>query len=135
MTATFRGEDVACRYGGEEFVALLPGATLQDATARAENLRVAVERITVRYGDDNLPRITISVGVAAFPEFGNGVMEVLKVADTALYAAKANGRNRVEVAHRETVSDSTTQRPGTDLNAAILKRLADGATQRQNVAV
>lgn len=135
MMATFRGEDVACRFGGEEFVALLPGATLQDATARAEDLRTAVERITVRYGDDNLPRITISVGVAAFPEFGNGVMEVLKVADTALYAAKANGRNRVEVAHRETASDSNTQRPGTDLNAAILKRLADGATQRQNVAV
>jgi len=134
MTATFRGDDVACRFGGEEFVALLPGAALQDAKARAEELRAKIEGIAVRYGDDNLPRVTISVGVAAFPEFGNGVMEVLKVADTALYAAKNNGRNRVEVAHHETALGTTAQRPGTDLNAAILKRLTDGTDQPQTVA-
>lgn len=128
MVATFRGDDVACRFGGEEFVALLPGASLQVARDRAEELRANVEGITVRYGDGNLPRITISVGVAVFPDFGNGVMEVLKVADTALYAAKNNGRNRVEVALRNLATDANnTQRPGAGLNAEILKRLNDGA--------
>lgn len=130
MVATFRGDDVACRFGGEEFVALMPGAPLETARARAEELRAKVEGITVRYGDGNLPRITISVGVAAFPDFGNGVMEVLKVADTALYAAKNNGRNRVEVVQNETPADAiAAQRPGTGLNATILKRLNDGSAQ------
>ncbi|MFM9862968.1 MAG: diguanylate cyclase [Micropepsaceae bacterium] len=120
MTATFRGEDVACRFGGEEFVALLPGASLHDAKARAEDLRTKIEAITVRYGDGNLPRITISAGVASFPDFGNGVMEVLKVADAALYVAKNNGRNRVEAAVREAAE---TVRPGPALNDAIVQRL------------
>ncbi|MFM9862097.1 MAG: diguanylate cyclase [Micropepsaceae bacterium] len=131
ITATFRGDDVPCRFGGEEFVALLPGASLQEARDRAEELRAKIEATTVRYGDGNLPRITISVGVAAFPEFGNGVIEVLKVADAALYEAKRNGRNRVETAHGGAV---TPQRPGAELNEAILARLTDGSGSSPAIA-
>jgi len=98
LEAVFRNEDVACRFGGEEFVVVLPGASLEIGAKRAEELRAKIEAISVRYLDNNLPRITISVGVAAFPEAGDNPQSVLKAADDALYRAKEGGRNRVELA-------------------------------------
>jgi diguanylate cyclase (GGDEF)-like protein len=95
----FQDENVACRFGGEEFVVMLPDCTPAEAVDRAEELRSRIESITVRYAENNLPRITISTGIAAYPESGGSLMEVLKVADEALYLAKANGRNRVELSH------------------------------------
>ena len=92
----FRSEDVPCRFGGEEFVVILPGANIDDAMRRADQLRGKIEGLIVRYLEQNLPRITISVGVAAFPEAGATPEAVLRVADMALYQAKAKGRNRVE---------------------------------------
>ena len=97
LSSTFRGDDICCRFCGEEFVALLPGSPIDVAAERAEELRAKVEGLVIRYGDDNLPQITISVGVASFPSAGTGPMEVLKVADIALYRAKELGRNRVEM--------------------------------------
>ena len=98
LEAVFRNEDVACRFGGEEFVVVLPGAALADGAKRAEELRAKIEALSVRYLDSNLPRITISVGAAAFPEAGDNPQSVLKAADDALYRAKEAGRNRVELA-------------------------------------
>jgi diguanylate cyclase (GGDEF)-like protein len=94
----FRVEDVPCRFGGEEFVVLLPGAGTAVAAERAEALRAAIQGLSVRYLDDHLPRITISVGVAAFPVQGSTPQAVLRAADQALYEAKAEGRNRVKIA-------------------------------------
>jgi diguanylate cyclase (GGDEF)-like protein len=93
----FRNEDVPCRFGGEEFVVILPGADAEAATSRAEELRRKIEGIVVRYLDKNLPRITVSIGVAAFPDAGDDPQQVLKAAEEALYRAKENGRNRVEL--------------------------------------
>ena len=106
MAIAFRGEDVACRFGGEEFVAILPGATLEAAARRAEEFRRKLEALVVRYGEKNLPTITVSIGVAAFPEAGDNPQLVLKAADDALYRAKEGGRNRVEL--------STPRRAGRD---------------------
>lgn len=100
MRNLFRDDDVPCRFGGEEFVVILPSCTQENAALRAEELRRKVEGIVVRYADGNLPRVTISIGVASFPEFGNSPMEVLKAADDALYVAKRDGRNRVYVSGR-----------------------------------
>jgi PleD family two-component response regulator len=97
MESTFRNEDVPCRFGGEEFVVILPGAPLEVAARRAEQLRGKVEALVVRYLEKNLPRITISIGVAVFPEAGENPEALLKAADGALYRAKAEGRNRVEL--------------------------------------
>jgi diguanylate cyclase (GGDEF)-like protein len=97
LETTFRNEDVPCRFGGEEFIVLLPGADAALAARRAEQVRSKVEAIVVRYMEKNLPRITISIGVAAFPEAGDDAQVVLKAADEALYRAKENGRNRVEL--------------------------------------
>jgi diguanylate cyclase (GGDEF)-like protein len=98
MQALFADDAVPCRFGGEEFVVLLPGACLEDVAVRAEELRARIEAMTIRYADGHLPRVTISAGVAAFPDAGSNLMEVLRVADDALYRAKQNGRNRVELA-------------------------------------
>ena len=97
LKSSFREEDVPCRFGGEEFVVILPGATAQIAAQKAEDLRCRVEGLIVRYVDANLPRITISVGVAAFPNAGDNPQAVLKAADEALYRAKEEGRNRVHL--------------------------------------
>jgi diguanylate cyclase (GGDEF)-like protein len=97
MKSSFREDDVPCRFGGEEFVIILPGATQEIAVQKAEDLRRKVEAVTVRYLDGILPRITISVGIAAFPNAGDNPQAVLKVADEALYQAKADGRNRVQL--------------------------------------
>jgi predicted signal transduction protein with EAL and GGDEF domain len=89
---------VPCRFGAEEFVVLLPGATIEAAVQKAEEIRGRIEELMVRYVDGNLPRVTISIGVAAYPGSGDSPQSVLKAADEALYRAKDAGRNRVEVA-------------------------------------
>jgi len=96
LESSFRGEDVACRLGGEEFVVVMPGASAESAVSRAEELKAKVESLTIRYLGRTLPKTTISVGVAAFPEFGDTPEAVIKAADEALYRAKEQGRNRVE---------------------------------------
>ena len=92
-----RGEDIACRYGGEEFVLILPEASLPDAAQRAEHLREAIGAIDVLQGRSPIGRITVSMGVALYPDHGLTSRSVLRAADAALYRAKAQGRNRVEV--------------------------------------
>ncbi|WP_170753089.1 diguanylate cyclase [Ruegeria lacuscaerulensis] len=91
-------DEIACRIGGEEFMLILPDNTQEDAMTRAEQLRQAVEGITVRYGEKSLPRITISVGVANYPAHGTMPQDLMRSADDALYEAKDKGRNQVQVA-------------------------------------
>ena len=91
-----RGEDIACRYGGEEFTLILPEAGIEAALQRAQAIRVAVESMRVQYLGRELPQVTVSIGVAAFPGDGETPESLLRVADEALYRAKHNGRNRVE---------------------------------------
>jgi diguanylate cyclase (GGDEF)-like protein len=93
-----RGEDIACRYGGEEFVLILPGASLKVARHRAEKLRKAVKQLTVRDEDRTLDPVTLSLGVAAFPRHGTTPNAVLRAAAEALARAKAEGRDRVLLA-------------------------------------
>jgi diguanylate cyclase (GGDEF)-like protein/PAS domain S-box-containing protein len=90
-----RGEDIACRYGGEEFTLILPDSSLADTWKRAEQLRSAVKQLRVRHGGEPLGIVTISVGVASFPEHGVVPEALLRAADHALYQAKAAGRDRV----------------------------------------
>jgi diguanylate cyclase (GGDEF)-like protein len=97
LRAQFTGNAVPCRFGGEEFVVLLPNTGVEDAAARAEELRAKIEAMTIRYAEGQLPRVTISAGIAGFPQAGANLTELLRVADEALYAAKQNGRNRVEI--------------------------------------
>jgi diguanylate cyclase (GGDEF)-like protein len=95
LANTIRKGDVVCRYGGEEFLIILPGSSASTTIERAETVRSRVEReLKIIYNDEWLP-ITISLGAAAFPDNGRTPDEVLKAADVALYKAKDDGRNRV----------------------------------------
>ncbi len=91
-----RAGDVACRYGGEEFILVLPGMTLDTALSRAEELRARFAHNVVTYGDLRL-QATLSVGIAIYPEHGATADELIRCADVALYQAKDAGRNCVSV--------------------------------------
>lgn len=91
-----RVEDIPCRFGGEELVMILPGATKADGTQKAEAFRRSVELLHAEYGGRRLPEITISLGVAALTDRLGESTSLLGAADEALYRAKRGGRNRVE---------------------------------------
>jgi len=92
-----RGADIVCRYGGEEFTLVLPGASLAATQQRAEELRTEVQALMVEHGGQALAQVTISLGIAVFPEHGMTADSLIRAADQALYQAKRSGRNRVEV--------------------------------------
>jgi len=92
-----RASDTFCRYGGEEFVLLLPEMAESDAIARAEHIRGAVERSLLTRDGTGIS-VTVSLGVAVFPQHGSSPDELIESADAAMYAAKLAGRNRVGVA-------------------------------------
>jgi len=93
-----REYDLVCRYGGEEFAIILPDASLNLVAQRAEKLRDKFKHLSVQYQNYRLPAGTLSLGVASFPEHGSTAEAVLRAADTALYQAKHEGRDRVVVA-------------------------------------
>ncbi|WP_050763519.1 diguanylate cyclase [Roseibium sp. TrichSKD4] len=122
----FEGDDLPCRIGGEEFMVLLPDATSEEAMERAEALRQVIEKITVRYGEKNLPKITISSGVASCPDHGMMPQDLIKVADDALYRSKDSGRNQVTMAQTGEVAASTPETAVKDL-MALKSQLEDEA--------
>ncbi len=98
VAARFGGIDVACRYGGEEFIVLLPGRTLTEAAARALELLDAVRALRLTHDNRSLGRITASLGLAQFPLHGSAATELIAAADSALYRAKQGGRDRLVTA-------------------------------------
>ena len=98
LNKSIRGGDIVCRYGGEEFVAVLPDTALEETRLRAEELRQGVKQLLVYHLGKPLGKCTVSLGAAAFPEHGLTGDDLLKNADNALYRAKKEGRDRVAVA-------------------------------------
>jgi diguanylate cyclase (GGDEF)-like protein/PAS domain S-box-containing protein len=95
FTRHIRSGDIACRFGGEEFTILLPDASLDIVRKRAEQIREAAKATQVRVGDHTLAPVTLSIGVAFFPYDGTNPDDLLQAADSALYRAKKEGRDRV----------------------------------------
>ena len=100
LKSRIRNKDSACRFGGEEFVLILPEASLADATCLAKDLRVSIGNLKVKHRSQPLGPITVSIGVAVFPAHGATADTVLRAADSALYQAKVCGRDRI-VNHAE----------------------------------
>jgi diguanylate cyclase (GGDEF)-like protein len=94
----FRATDICCRYGGEEFAIILPESSSRDAAIRADVLRSEVKSLRLQYQKQTLGQLTLSIGVAAFPEHASTSVELLKIADQCLYESKARGRDLVTVA-------------------------------------
>lgn len=93
-----RGDDVACRYGGEEFILVLPGASLESMRLRTEKIRRGIQALNIQHEGQELGTVTASLGVAIFPDHRQTAIDLVRVADAALYDAKRTGRNRVVIA-------------------------------------
>ena len=135
MRALFTDDAVPCRFGGEEFVVLLPDTGAEEAALRAEELRAKIEALSIRHADGQLPRVTISAGVASYPESGGSLTELLRVADDALYRAKRNGRNRVKMpdgtaADADAVTDAAAAALGAVLAEAGRNKAAGDDARR-----
>ncbi len=96
LVGMVRQGDIACRYGGEEFIILMTGARVHDVENRANAIRHAFGSMRIQFAGLELST-TISVGIGFFPEHGSTINEVIKAADAALYEAKQAGRNCVKV--------------------------------------
>jgi diguanylate cyclase (GGDEF)-like protein len=90
-----RSEDIACRFGGEEFTIVLHDATPESAWRRAEEIRGAAKQLRVAYGERILEPVTLSMGLASFPRDGMSRDVLIQNADAALYRAKQGGRDQV----------------------------------------
>jgi diguanylate cyclase (GGDEF)-like protein/PAS domain S-box-containing protein len=96
LRTSVRGGDIACRWGGEEFMLVLPHMSLDTARQRTDQWRTAFSSIAFALGEDQA-NITLSVGIAVFPDHGRDAATLIQCADIALYTAKSEGRNRVVV--------------------------------------
>lgn len=105
LSRGIRAEDFVCRFGGEEFVVILPTANLEAACARAERLRLKMKELTLMHQGRSMVMLTVSIGVAEFPEHGLSPHELMAAADASLYEAKRGGRDQVAVATLKRVEE------------------------------
>ena len=113
LRQSVRAEDLACRYGGEEFVLILPECALEPAAVRAEQVRTHLEELYVERAGELPGSVTVSIGVAGFRETTDKLDLLLKFADKALYQAKHDGRDRVVVARPDQTDSPRSLRPQT----------------------
>ena len=92
-----RKSDISCRYGGDEFVLVLPDSSIADTQERLEQIRLFLKEFQIQYGERTLRMITLSAGIAQTPEHGISAAELLQAADEAMYAAKQAGGDRIVV--------------------------------------
>lgn len=104
LHAQSRAGDICCRYGGEEFLLLLPEMNRAMARDCAERLRMTLAGTAIHHGDGKSLQVTASFGVAVYPQDGSSSEALIAAADAALYAAKAAGRNRVQCATEDTAA-------------------------------
>ncbi|MFO3451224.1 diguanylate cyclase [Legionella pneumophila serogroup 1] len=96
FTSLIREGDLACRYGGEEFLLVLPQCTLDNAKKISETIRDEVSKMPMTL-KNNVFNITISLGISSYPNHGSSLQELIETADKALYSAKTQGKNRVVI--------------------------------------
>ncbi|MGZ9166684.1 MAG: GGDEF domain-containing protein, partial [Anaerolineales bacterium] len=103
-----RVEDIVCRFGGEEFLILLPNVTTEIAFQIAERWRKSFVGLTVPFEPIEI-KVTLSCGISEFPTDGNTKEGLISTADKALYRAKQTGRNRVVIWQKETKNQMSTK--------------------------
>lgn len=123
VSATLNGSGFFGRWGGEEFVAILPGFDHEDARKIAESIRVAVSEF--RFSAGNGGHVTCSIGVAIFPSDGRDRSTIAEAADRAMYAAKCLGRNQVRLTSDPEIAAFEMQRLGTSREDLTVQGLID----------
>jgi diguanylate cyclase (GGDEF)-like protein/PAS domain S-box-containing protein len=108
---TVRASDIACRYGGEEFVLVLIDADLAAALPSVERICQEIKRRRCRYRGQTLPGVTVSAGLAQYPGHGTSPQDLLRAADEAMYAAKNAGRDRIELSSARPERSARRTRP------------------------
>ena len=98
LQSHIRKEDVACRYGGDEFIIILPESSLTESQKRAEQLRLGINQIIVQYKNQPLRSVEVSIGVTGYPDHADTSEAIMQIVDDALFKGKKGGRNRVFVA-------------------------------------
>ena len=98
LTASFRVEDVVCRFGGEEFFVLMTRGGTEDFMSRARQVRARIKALDITWQHRRVGPVTASLGVAVYPDHGDTFETVLGMADQALYLAKSRGRDQVVLA-------------------------------------
>ena len=106
LSNNIRESDIACRYGGEEFILIFPHANLENTHKRAEVLRKKIKRLNFRFQQHHLESVTVSIGVANFPRHGLTAEDAIHYADLALFEAKKQGRDRT-IIYTEELSDNS----------------------------
>ena len=101
-----RGSDIACRYGGEEFMLILSPSTAEGARQRAEKIREGAKLLSVSHVNRDLGAVTLSLGVAIFPDHALDAAALVKAADVALYQAKSGGRDQVVMSVQKALQPS-----------------------------
>ena len=96
LMSQIRQYDLACRYGGEELVVVMPDASIGDTVMRAEDIRNGISQLSLVHDGQKLEPVTVSIGVSCFPDDGINADELISSADKALYQAKEQGRDRVQ---------------------------------------
>jgi len=107
LKSRFRGSDIVCRYGGEEFVIILPEISVDNARQRLEQLRQDLRRVVVRQDGQTIDGVTVSMGIAYYPIHGRTNQSLIQTADKALYRAKELGRDCIVTASEEAQDDRT----------------------------
>lgn len=97
LQTNLRKEDISCRYGGEEFLIILPDTGTHDCLRISEKLRKGIRKISIKTNEGEISDISLSMGIAVFPDHGKGITELIEAADKALYQAKKGGRGRVVI--------------------------------------
>jgi len=105
---TIRSFDIVCRYGGEEFIIILPDIEEDTLMQRAEEIRKGISRLEIQHRNKKLDNLTVSLGVSLSPKHGSSMDELINVADAALYKAKNSGRDCVKMASRDDRKLSST---------------------------
>ncbi|MDB5977407.1 MAG: sensor diguanylate cyclase [Nevskia sp.] len=121
----FRGSDIACRFGGEEFTIVLPRTGMAQARSRAQDLLEKIRRIEIVHGGRVVETLTASVGIACFSQRGETASELIGAADQALYQAKRGGRDRT--VSGEAVAVSAKAGPGSSPASGAKNHLVDPA--------
>ncbi len=109
LKSRFRGSDIVCRYGGEEFVIILPEIALDSAHQRLDRLREDLQHMVVRQDGQSIDSVTVSIGIAHYPVHGRTNQSLLRAADQALYRAKELGRNCAVIGSDEQRDNSASE--------------------------